>query len=245
MVSIRNSYHPIDAAILWCNLADHQGEILQVDLSHPGCLLKHFPQWPFLHAYAERIYDAIFCGELPATYLGHPITSNDKAERIYWSIRHSDLRVWFARNYPEDKPAFLFSQNIDHSECVSLTAYLALQAERDAGAREIEKLRQAHSAIADEAAALALDHQGLSAQLGAFEVPSEASAFVHYAIIGALLAVMLGKSRSGQTRSIYKNQTAVVEAITEQFPGFPGLSKRTLDRKFAEARRHLAQVLQA
>jgi hypothetical protein len=244
MVSIRNSYHPIDAAILWSDLADHQGEILQVDLSHPGSLLKHFPQWPFLHAYAERIYDAIFCGELSATYLGRPITSNDKAERVYWSIRHSDLRVWFARNYPEEKPAFLFSQNIDHSECVSLTAYLALQAERDAGAREIEKLRQAHSAIADEAAALALDHQGLFPQIGALEVPSEASAFVHYTIIGALLAVMLGKSRSGHPRSIYKNQAAIVEAITEQFPGLPGLSKRTLDRKFAEARRHLAQALQ-
>lgn len=245
MVSIRNSYRPIDAAILWCDLADHQGEILQVDLSHPGSLLKHFPQWPFLHAYAECIYDAIFCGELSATYLGRPITSNDKAERVYWSIRHSDLRVWFARNYPEEKPAFLFSQNIDHSECVSLTAYLALQAERDAGVREIEKLRQAHTAIADEAAALALHHQGLSAQLGAFKIPSEASAFVHYTIIGALLTIMLGKSRSGQPRSIFKNQAAVVEAITEQFHGLPGLSKRTLDRKFAEARRHLAQAIQA
>jgi hypothetical protein len=245
MVSIRSTYHPIDAAILWCDLADHQGEILQVDLSHPGSLLKHFPQWPFLHAYAERIYDAIVCGELPATYLGRPITSNDQAERVYWSIRHSDLRVWFARNYPEEKPAFLFTQNVDHSECVSLTAHLALQAERDAGAREIEKLRQLHSAIADEAAALALNHQGLAAQLGAFESPSEASAFVYYTIIGALLMVVLGKSRRGQPQSIYKNQAAVVEAITEQFPGLPGLSKRTLDRKFAEARRHFAQALQA
>lgn len=245
MVSIRSTYHPIDAAILWCDLADHQGEILQVDLSHPGSLLKHFPQWPFLHAYAERIYDAIVCAELPATYLGRPINSNDQAERVYWSIRHSDLRIWFARNYPEEKPAFLFSQNLDHSECVSLTAHLSLQAERDAGAREIEKLRQAHSEIADEAASLARGHRGLSAQLGAFEVPSEASAIVYYTIIGALMMVMLGKSRRGQPQSIYKNQAAVVEAITEQFPGIPGLSKRTLDRKFAEARRHLAQTLQA
>lgn len=244
MVSIRSTYHPIDPAILWCDLADHQGGILQVDLSHPGSLLKHFPQWPFLHAYAERIYDAIYCGEIPATCLGRPIRSNDQTKLVYWSIRHSDLRVWFARNYPEEKPAFLFSQNIDHSECVSLTAYLALQAEQDAGAREIEKLRQANSAIADEAA-LALDHQGLSAHLCAFEAPFEASAFVHYTIIGALLTVMLGKSRSGRPRSIYKNQAAVVEAITEQFPGIPGLSKRTLDWKFAEARRHLAQDLQA
>lgn len=245
MVSIRSTYHPIDAAILWCDLADHQDEILQVDLSHPGSLLKHFPQWPFLHAYAERIYDAIFCGELPATYFGRPITSNDQAERVYWSIRHSDLRVWFARNYPEEKPTFLFSQNIDHSECVSLSAHLSLQAERDADAREIEKLRKSHSAIADEAAASTHDRQGLSPQLGAFEAPSEASAFVHYMIIGALLAVMQGKSRSGQLRSVYKNQAAVVEAIIQQFPGLPGLSKRTLDRKFAEARRRLAQALHA
>ena len=244
MISIKNSYHPIDAAILWCDLAEHQGDILQVDLAHPGCLLKHFPQWPFLHAYVERLYDAIVCGELPATYLGRPITSNDKAERVYWSIRHSDLRVWFARNYPEEKPAFLFSQSIDHSECVSLTAHLALQAERDADVREIKKLRQAHSAIAEEAAP-AFNQQELSPQLGVFEVPSEASAFVHYMIIGALLTVMLGKSRSGQLRSIYKNQAAVVDAITEQLPGIPGLSKRTLDRKFAQARRHLAQALQA
>ncbi|WP_130905529.1 hypothetical protein [Pseudomonas sp. Sample_22] len=244
MVSIRSSYHPIDAAILWSDLTDHQGEILQVDLSHPGSLLKHFPQWPFLHAYAERIYDAIVCGELPATYLGRPITSNDKAERLFWSIRHSDLRVWFARNYPEEKPAFLFAQTIDHSECVSLTAHLALQAEREADVREIKKLRQAHSAIVEEAAP-AFNQQALSAQLGAFEAPSEASAFVHYMIIGALLTVMLGKSSSGQLRSVYKNQTAVVEAITTQFPDVPGLSKRTLDRKFAQARRHFAQALQA
>ncbi|WP_130931661.1 hypothetical protein [Pseudomonas sp. Sample_24] len=244
MVSIRSSYHPIDAAILWSDLTDHQGEILQVDLSHPGSLLKHFPQWPFLHAYAERIYDAIVCRELPATYLGRPITSNDKAERIYWSIRHSDLRVWFARNYPEEKPAFLFSQDVDHSECVSLTAHLALQAERDADLREINKLRQTYSAVA-EAAAPAFNQKELSVQRGAFEVPSEASALVHYMIIGALLTVMLGKSRSGQLRSIYKNQAAVVDAITEQFPGTPGLSKRTLDRKFAQARRHLAQSLQS
>jgi hypothetical protein len=73
-----------------------------------------------------------------------------------------------------------------------------------------------------------LDHQGLSAQLGAFKVPSEASAFVHYTIIGALLTVMLGKSRSGQPRWIYKNQAAVIEAITEQFPGLPGLANAPL-----------------
>lgn len=242
MISIRSSYHPIDAAILWCDLEDHQDEILQIDLSHPGSLLKHFPQWPFLHAYAERIYDAIACGELPATYLGHPITTDSQADRVYWSIRHVDLRLWFVRNYPAEKPTFLFSQNIDHAECVSLNAYLALQAEHDAALRKFENLRQTHSAAVDEVTALAAHNKELSERLDALGIPSEASAGTQCIIVGALLEVTLGKSKDGRVQSIYRSQSALVEEITRRFPGTPGLSKSTLDRRFADARRHLAQV---
>ncbi len=56
-------------------------------------------------------------------------------------------------------------------------------------------------------------------------------------IVGALLALMLGNSENGQPQSILENQTPVVDAITTPFPNVPGLSKRTLDREFAEARR--------
>ncbi|KXK67170.1 hypothetical protein BC89_34155 [Pseudomonas monteilii] len=70
MDSIKSCYHPIDAAILWCNLTDHSTEILQVEISHSGELLKHFPQWPNLQFHVERIYDAIASGELAATFLG-------------------------------------------------------------------------------------------------------------------------------------------------------------------------------
>ncbi|MFJ4346396.1 hypothetical protein [Pseudomonas sp. NPDC089401] len=54
MISIRSSYHPIDAAILWCNLSDHADEIFQVELSQPGSLRKHFPQWPRVWAEIEQ-----------------------------------------------------------------------------------------------------------------------------------------------------------------------------------------------
>lgn len=70
MISIRSSYHPIDAAILWCGLSEYEEEILQVEFSHPGSLRKQFSQWPGLHDHLECIYDAILSGELPATYLG-------------------------------------------------------------------------------------------------------------------------------------------------------------------------------
>ncbi|GLO16718.1 TPA: hypothetical protein ACNV18_000736 [Pseudomonas putida] len=245
MDAIKSCYHPIDAAILWCDLADHTAEILQVEIAHSGELLKHFPQWPCLHFYVERIYDAIAAGELPATFLGGPITLNDHAERVYWSIRRPDLRAWFALNHPEEKPEFLFPKNIDHLECVSLNAFLAVQAERDFYAREFEKMHQAYDSVVEEMTVYKRHENELTAQLDAAEPAPEASASVHYTIIGALLAITVGKSKSGQVQSIYKNQTAVVQAILSQFPGLHGLSKHTLDRKFALARRHLAQAEQA
>ncbi|AHZ77147.1 MULTISPECIES: hypothetical protein [Pseudomonas] len=245
MDSIKSCYHPIDAAILWCNLTDHSTEILQVEISHSGELLKHFPQWPNLQFHVERIYDAIASGELAATFLGGPITPNDHVERVYWSIRRTDLRVWSALNHPEDKPEFLFPKNTDHLECVNLNVFMAVQAERDFYAREYEKMHQAFDSLAKEMAAYKEQEHELAAQLEGVGPASETSTKVHHTIIGALLAVMLEKSKSGQPRSIYKTQSAVVDAITTLFPGVAGLSKRTLDRKFAQARRRIAQAVDA
>lgn len=241
MDSVRSCYHPIDAAILWSDLVEHSAEILQVEISHSGELLKHFPQWPCLHFHVERIYDAIATGELSATFLGGPITPNDYVERVYWSIRRPDLRAWFALNHPEEKPEFLFPKNTDHLECVNLNVYLAVQAERDFYAREFEMMHQAYDSVVEEVAAYRQQDRDFAAQIDAGKPASEASASVHHAIIGALLALMLEKSKSGHPRSIYKNQAAVVEAITSLYPNVSGLSKRTLDRKFAQARRLLAQ----
>ncbi|EKT4458085.1 MULTISPECIES: hypothetical protein [Pseudomonas] len=242
MISIRSSYHPIDAAILWCNLADHEDEILRVDLSSPGSLLKHFPQWPILHLYAECIYDAVLSGELPATCLGRPVTADNQVSREYWSIQRADLLVWFARNYPNEKPAFLFSQNLEHLNCVSLNAHLVQEAELAAAQRTIDKLRDELAAWVDEVATLTACNQELTARLQAQGIPSEASEGTHNMLVGTMLEVTLGKSKDGRVQSAYKSQSALVDEILRRFPGLPGLSKSTLDRRFADARRYLAQV---
>ncbi|MFB4390400.1 MULTISPECIES: hypothetical protein [unclassified Pseudomonas] len=242
MISVRSSYHPIDAAILWCDLADHENEILRVDLSRPGNLLKHFPQWPFLHIYVECLYDAIVSGELQATCLGRPVTADNQTHRECWSIRRVDLLAWFARNYPAEKPAFLFSQRLDHSECVSLNAYLAQQAELDTAQRAINDMRQKLAVALEDIATVAALNKELAGKLEASGIPSAASEGMHKVIVGAVLEVTLGKSNNGRVQSIYKSQAALVEEITRRFAGIPGLSKSTLDRRFAEARRHLAQA---
>ncbi|MFK0270487.1 hypothetical protein [Pseudomonas asiatica] len=241
MVSYRSSYHPIDAAILWCDLADHEAEILQVSLAHPGELLKHFPQWPALQLYAERICDAVIYGELQATYLGGPIGLNDPVQRAYWSIRHVDLYGWFARTYPHEKPAFLFSRENDHSLCVSLGVHLALQADRDVLLCELERMRRTYSALCDQESPVQDHPANMPESKGNLGPMPENAPLLLYVIVGALLALMLGKTEKGQPRSIFDNQAAIVDAITTLFPDVPGLSKRTLDRKFAEARRRFAQ----
>ncbi|MEW5621956.1 hypothetical protein ABGT18_11650 [Pseudomonas putida] len=243
MISIRSSYHPIEVAILWCDLVDHAEEILQVDLSLPGSLLRHFPQWPLLHKSIECINDAIGCGDLPATYLGCPMTAAIQIHREFCCVRRADLLVWFMRNFPDQKPAFLFSSNLDHAECISLNTHLVQQADLQASQRIIEKLREELKATTEEMTALVNLNRELSEKLNACGIPSELSEGTHNLLVGALLEVTLGKSKSGQRQSIYPSQAALVEAITRRFPGMGGLSKHTIDRRFANARRHLAQAL--
>ncbi|WP_425930387.1 hypothetical protein [Pseudomonas sp. NyZ201] len=125
---------------------------------------------------------------------------------------------------------------------VSLGVYLETKAELEASDREILRLRQILAArttkslenYRQRSGSLALDHY--------LTPPSEASDTIFYIIIGSILEVVLSKPSSKKVNSIYPTQAAIVEAITMRFPGVHGLSKRTLDRKFAEARRRFAQA---
>ncbi|UPL08342.1 hypothetical protein PisoF_04048 [Pseudomonas sp. IsoF] len=164
------------------------------------------------------------------------------APTAYWSIRHPDLYRWFAHTYPHEKPAFLFSREIDHSLCVSLGVHLALQADRDVLLRELESLRRTHSALCEQESPELDDPTKAQKPKSTSGVLSENAALLLYVIVGALLALMLGKTEKGLPRSIFDDQAAIVDAMTTLFPGVRGLKKRTLDRKFAEARRRFAQA---
>ncbi|MFR0672094.1 hypothetical protein ACLUUI_03850 [Enterobacterales bacterium AW_CKDN230030176-1A_HGKHYDSX7] len=242
MISTRSSYHPIDAAILWCGLSEHEGEILEVELSQSGSLRKRFPQWPSLPDKVECLYDAILSGELPATYLGQPITAETHVHRVYYSIRRAELLLWFMRSLPDQKPAFLFSQNADHSGCVSLNAHLAKQAELDYALSTLEQLQKSYAVTAGEMASLSTLNEKLKSRLESLGIPSETSEAMQNRLIGAMLETTLGKNQNGKQQSIYSSQAALVQAILLRFPGADGLSKSTIDRRFADARRVIAQA---
>lgn len=239
MLSLKTDYHPIEVALLWCNLAEHATEVLAVAFYSPDKLLGLFPQWPYLHAYTERIYDAIASGELPAWYLGHLIGPGNDVDRAYFTVRCSDLRRWIIRFYPDDRPRFLFSPLDEHTQCVTLGAHLAQKSELDVALRELNKLRRSHAERTAELESKIGQLQALLARFGLSESPPEDSTLFFYLIIGSILAVTLGKSPDGAVQSIYKNQSALIAEITRRYAKIRGLSKTTLDRKFAEARRCL------
>ena len=58
--------------------------------------------------------------------------------------------------------------------------------------------------------------------------------------IGAMLALMLGKSPNGQAYSVLDNQSAIIAALLGHHEGKPGISARTLEEKFAAAKRSLS-----
>lgn len=58
-------------------------------------------------------------------------------------------------------------------------------------------------------------------------------------IIGGLLALMLGKSPAGNPQSVFDNQAAIISALLGHHADKPGIAQRTLEEKFAAAKRSL------
>ena len=58
-------------------------------------------------------------------------------------------------------------------------------------------------------------------------------------IIGAMLELMLSKSPSGKRYSVFDNQAAIIAALLGNNEKKPGISERTLEQKFAAAKRSL------
>ncbi|MBE8591310.1 hypothetical protein IQK56_10425 [Pseudomonas sp. MAFF 301449] len=232
-------YRPIDAALRWCNLIHYETQIVQADWSRPEKLATLFPQWPKLHAAVEKIYDAVRNGELPYGCLGISVPVGSYVEPYQLTIRHSDLRHWMQVYYPDQKPAFLFESGSDAHEKISLGAFLALQADRDALLRELSKLQQHHQDVLADIHAIGLERDDLKAMVKTHGQLSERSELTYQNIIGVLLNLFLDQSPAGNPLSVFKSQSAIVDAVIARHQDMPGLSKRTLDKKFAAANRSL------
>lgn len=230
-------YRPIEAAIRWSGLARHENLILETlqekRITEPG----DFPEWPELRLNTERIYDAIVNGELPYGIDGVTVRDGSRINHPDLTIRHVDLKAWMSRYYPEQRPEFLFGW-LDGigPPTISIEAIHALVLERDALRSLIEhrdqQIRVGHKQ--DERPVTQVQSDAHSTALSA----RAETTYLH--IIGGLLTLLLGHGASERPRSGFRSQESIISALIEQHGDRLGITQRTLEAKFAAARRKLS-----
>lgn len=235
-------YRPIDAAIRWCGLMAHETQILESAGDCPGLLSKKFPQWPCLAINTEKIFDAARNHEIPYGYLGVTTQLSTLIDCRFLTVRHADLKWWMLHHHPEQRPIFLYGEKSDDKEKISIDTYLTLHADRDALKVLLRASENTHKTLLDELSAIGLERDHLHSFVETHRKLSTRSEASYLCVIGALLETLLGFSPSGSPNSVFKTQASVVDSITAHYEDIPGLSKRSLDEKFAAARRSLSRT---
>lgn len=233
-------YRPVEAALRWCNLIAHEEMILRTVQDDPVPGPGMFPQWPCMRANAEKVLDAILNNELPYGRDGRTVQPGDQVAKHRLTIRHADLKDWMQRRYPDQKPAFLFDEveRTTHS-AINADTFRALQADRDGLKARIDKAEEWAKTIIAEKNALLGERDSLRAMVEKMNAPGERAETTYLNIIGAMLALMLGKSPAGKPQSVFDNQAAIITTLLGHYEGKPGISARTLEEKFAAAKRSL------
>lgn len=232
-------YRPIEAAIRWAGLLKYKKEILRL-VPSPRRLppTLNFPRWAELRLCIERIYDAIFNGELP--YGRNGITQSDEAlwDSPDLTIRHLDLKRWMRDHYPEQRPAFLFSrcERIAHP-IITLETCQAMLVERQALKAELEHCRRQLETLQEQYHGLLKQGEVIS-PCNECSITDRAEATYQH-IIGGMLDLMLGHSPAGTPYSSFRTQEAIVTALVAHHSGIMGITERTLNGKFAQARQKI------
>ena len=232
-------YRPIEASIRWAGLLRYE-QVILASVSSPMDLPQSLdcPRLGELRLYTDRIYDGILNGELP--FGQHGITTRDTAliESPDLTVRHVDLKCWMRQHYPEQRPGFLFSRSerITHP-FISLETGQAMLVERQALKSVLEQTKRQLRELQDKHDAL-LKQPTVIPACAQCPISDRAEA-TYLNIVGGLLELMLGQSPSGTPYSSFKTQEAVVSALVAHHSGAMGIAERTLNGKFATARRRL------
>lgn len=232
-------YRPLEAAIRWSGLTRYEAEILEA-LGHEAPNSSEFERWPSVSFNVARIYDGILNHELPYAIDGITAHEGPRLDDPRLTVRHVDLKQWMNRFYPEQRPAFLFShiERETHATITRegvqtlLTQQQLLKLQLRERRREIHELRQSIT----QARATTLDATGV----GSTDLSLRAeTTYLH--LIGAMLHLLLAESPAGQPYSVFRSQEAIITALVAHHSDRLGVSERTLQSKFAAARRALSK----
>lgn len=236
-------------AMLWCGVpADKIEELLDEcepigkENEYNKNVLKH-PLIPCLEPRCRAIYDAINNSRLKVGRDGGDSFYIEGQSVAYSrrTLKRCDLKEWIAKEFPNDKPAFLFD-DIERSTHTAINAdtFRALQADRDALKTRLDNGLEKYKILKQERDAIELELKSVREQADKMNKPSERSETTYLNIIGSLLDLMLSKSPAGKPHSIFENQSAIISALLAYYKNTPGISQRTLEEKFAAAKRSLS-----
>ena len=167
-------YRPVEAALRWCGLIAHEAQIL-MHIGEDGIpKTGQFPQWPCLQANTEKILDAIMHGSIPHGRDGRTVAAGDHVAKARLTVRHTDLREWMAKHYPDQKPAFLFDEIERKTHAaINADAFRALQVDRDAARAELEKAKAWAADTIREMDAMRGERDSLRATVDKASAPGE------------------------------------------------------------------------
>ncbi|MGH8541761.1 MAG: protein kinase [Stenotrophobium sp.] len=234
-------YRPIEVAIRWCNLIQHEPEILLSVGDAPLPSPSMFPHWPCLRANAERVLEAVLDNVLPYGRDGRTVPEGEQVAKHRLTIRHADLKAWMAKHYPGQKPAFLFdeTERATHA-AINADSFHALQADREALVQRLEKAKSEYLKLKASYDKEQGEIASLRAMADKQSAPGERAEATYLNIIGGLLSLMLGKSPAGKPHSVFDSQAAIISALLVYHEGKPGIAARTLEEKFAAAKRSIS-----
>ena len=211
------------AAALWCGIPPEDiEESLSISTQTSRGVYKH-PYIRCLEPRCRAIHDAIEKGLLPCSRENGKVVQEHVAnERRHVSRQH--LKDWIAAQFPSDKPAFLFDE-IERNTHAAINAdsFRALQADRDALKARVEKAADEYRKLRSERDILIAERDALAEQIKNPQDPGPRAQTTYLNNIGAMVAVVLGKSPAGKPNSVFNSQSAVIDHVLAHYDGKPGI----------------------
>lgn len=238
--SFKPFYYLIEAAIRWSQLQDHEHQILRVVNHSPRSLSIDFPHWPHLSQNMGKLIDAIANDDLTYGEFGVSVTPGTRVPQDLVTIRHHDLKAWMTQFFPAEKPPFLFDalERSAHT-AISIEAFQVMKAELLALRIQLVEAEKQRAQQDEANSAVIAERDRLRMRIEEQSPLSERSACGYESVIGAMLQVIFGQTPTGKSYSVFENQESLVTAIVAHCGHVRGISKRSLDNKFAAGRRRV------
>lgn len=224
------------AAALWCGIPVAEVHQYLGEAKEIGRAIFQHPYIRCLEPRCRAIHEAIDKDVLPVSREKGSsfLESKDHVapERRY--VTRQNLKEWIAKEFPSDKPSFLFDE-IERSthQAINTEAFTALQADRDALTVRLEKAKSSFRDIRADLDAMRGERDSLRAIVEKVGAPSARAETTYLNIIAAMLE-LIQTPRGGRT-----SDSAVIAELVTNYGDKPGISKANLEKKFAEAKRSI------